>query len=387
MADSRKKILIDPTSNKLSPDERNQMDAILFKGEEKTNYLGVSFSNQFFPRTQSRKELTQFKQTMFKRACKKSPANEHYELLTPNVVIAQNEETQIDVYEISGTYKKTAQGTVYKNRLAGNGNAGNKEKNKERVVKIYKAIDQNEINKIEKEYQLTQCISEIGMKPPTFFKIDEDTYFGCVVMDRLKGDDLYDLIKRDRKVNELTTDMRIDLSIALLEALDQVHQKKVVHRDLKPENIKVFYYEGKWQVNIFDFNLSKFAGDNDENEIYGSLAYISPEMVRKKGTTVQSDIHAMSLILGLLWQAQERDEASGEEKLLKKISKYQFPGLFREIDDLAGEHKKEIREGLMEMYDMDNPTKRLSIAGMIDIFKNVKACRQGEKVTKQLRHA
>jgi serine/threonine-protein kinase len=97
----------------------------------------------------------------------------------------------------------------------------------------------------------------------------------------------------------LPVDRAVALTVAICEALDNLHKHGVVHRDLKPENIMV--QEGD-RIKIIDFGI---ALKEDARRIthtsltpaLGTPDYISPEQVKGQRGDQRSDIYAMGAML------------------------------------------------------------------------------------------
>ena len=78
----------------------------------------------------------------------------------------------------------------------------------------------------------------------------------------------------------------------VLDAICHLHTKDIVFRDLKPENILI---ASDGYIKLTDFGLSK------ENcfamSFCGSPAYLSPEMLEKKGVGFESDLYGIGTVL------------------------------------------------------------------------------------------
>ena len=64
--------------------------------------------------------------------------------------------------------------------------------------------------------------------------------------------------------------------------MDELHSKGYMHRDLKLENIMMSDDTENAVPKIVDFGLSKIIGpSNTSSEPFGTLGYISPEVLKK----------------------------------------------------------------------------------------------------------
>lgn len=99
--------------------------------------------------------------------------------------------------------------------------------------------------------------------------------------------------------------------LQVCEAAAYTHSKGILHRDLKPENIIVGRFG---EVMILDWGIANFIDAVEEEpkgalpkkkdarlthpgKIAGTLAYMAPERLRGKSSSVQTDIYALGVIL------------------------------------------------------------------------------------------
>jgi eukaryotic-like serine/threonine-protein kinase len=101
----------------------------------------------------------------------------------------------------------------------------------------------------------------------------------------------------------LNTRQRLELMVAVCEAVEHAHQRGIIHRDLKPGNILV---NECGQPKILDFGLARATDcdaqatrQTDIGTLLGTLAYMSPEHVLADPLALdtRSDVYALGVIL------------------------------------------------------------------------------------------
>ncbi|MCC6677144.1 MAG: serine/threonine protein kinase [Phycisphaerales bacterium] len=122
-------------------------------------------------------------------------------------------------------------------------------------------------------------------------------------MELVRGLPLTDYCDRNR----LSTRERLDLFIAVCQAVQHAHQKGIIHRDLKPSNILVSAQDGGPVPKIIDFGIAKamHARLTDssyhtlQGQFIGTPEYTSPEQADSQGLDVdtRSDIYSLGVVL------------------------------------------------------------------------------------------
>jgi serine/threonine protein kinase len=115
-----------------------------------------------------------------------------------------------------------------------------------------------------------------------------------LVMEYCIGGDMSKLLRKVKRLDEGTACTYI---CELVLALEELHKHNVIYRDLKPDNI---LFDSAGHVKISDFGLSKeLVGTEDEitKTFCGTLSYMSPEVIRRRGYTSAVDWYMLGVVL------------------------------------------------------------------------------------------
>ncbi|CAF0779210.1 unnamed protein product [Adineta steineri] len=144
-----------------------------------------------------------------------------------------------------------------------------------------------------------------------------------LVMELVKGGDLFEYITKHRCFNESTSALMIkDVSEALL----YLHAKNIVHRDVKPENLLVMQKrDGRVTIKLTDFGLAlQLTGS--VKTVCGTPTYVAPEILAETGYGIEVDCWATGIILYILlcgyppFKTAERNQ----EELFQMIQRGKF---------------------------------------------------------------
>jgi eukaryotic-like serine/threonine-protein kinase len=122
---------------------------------------------------------------------------------------------------------------------------------------------------------------------------DGDRTVVFLVMELVDGVSLAELLHREERLDPERT-MRIVAETA--EALAAAHRRGIVHRDIKPGNILI---DADGRVKVVDFGISLFANRSrltPSDQVLGTAPYVSPEQLRDKGVTGQSDLYSLGAV-------------------------------------------------------------------------------------------
>ncbi|RGB24333.1 kinase-like domain-containing protein [Rhizophagus diaphanus] len=117
-----------------------------------------------------------------------------------------------------------------------------------------------------------------------------------LVMQYASEGDLHKYLQK--KFTEINWEQKISILYDISLGLQNIHRTNFIHRDLHSGNILVdipSYYE---TCKIGDLGLSRHAnGTLSDNEIYGVVPYIAPEIFKGSAFSKESDIYSLGMIM------------------------------------------------------------------------------------------
>ena len=125
------------------------------------------------------------------------------------------------------------------------------------------------------------------------FDYGEEQGFPFIVMEFLTGCDLKGAI-RENRLGDVQNKIRV--AIESSEALQHVHEQKLIHRDIKPDNIHV---DTHGRVRLMDFGIAKSEDMSLTKTGFqvGTPFYMSPEQVNGEKATERSDVYSFGLVI------------------------------------------------------------------------------------------
>lgn len=126
------------------------------------------------------------------------------------------------------------------------------------------------------------------------FDVGVDNGINYIVMEYVDGITLKEYILQNES---LAYEEVLDISYQICEALEAAHEKNIVHRDIKPHNILIT--EDK-KIKVTDFGIARFGTGNTlttDDDILGSVHYISPEQAKGDNVDNRSDIYSLGVAM------------------------------------------------------------------------------------------
>lgn len=154
------------------------------------------------------------------------------------------------------------------------------------------ASDEKFVHRFQRE-----ALSASSLNHPNIvevYDVGEDNGSYYIVMEYIEGRHLKDLIKKRGK---LTTSEVVDIMLQITDGMSMAHDAYIIHRDIKPQNIMILE---NGLVKITDFGIAMAMNATQltqTNSVMGSVHYIPPEQASGKGSSLQSDIYSMGIVM------------------------------------------------------------------------------------------
>ena len=156
----------------------------------------------------------------------------------------------------------------------------------------------------------------------------ENAEYIFIVMEYIRGGRLTDYMK-EKKFN-FTEKRAAELIYEIAVGVKYLHKYGIIHRDLKPDNIMLTEANDRGHIKIMDFGLSKILGKKEKtSDGFGTLTFVSPEVLIRKPYNKEIDIWSIGVILYLMLSGDLPfdDEEDDEQKIAKSIvfNEVEFP--------------------------------------------------------------
>lgn len=175
-----------------------------------------------------------------------------------------------------------------------------------------------------------------------------------LVLEFCPNGNLQKLIESERRLQESLA--RIYTAEILL-ALCHLHERRIVYRDLKPENVVM---DSEGHAKLTDFGLSKegVAGLKGTQSFCGSLAFIAPEVLARKGHGHAVDNYGLGVLLFAMLTGMPPFYHPERHTLLVNIKTSRL-----RVPQHVGTSAGALIEGLMER----DPVKRMGTNSTADV--------------------
>lgn len=129
----------------------------------------------------------------------------------------------------------------------------------------------------------------------TIYEFGEDQGVLFIAMERVKGEDLEELIRRQG----LAHGEVLEVLAQVCDGLEFAHRSGVIHRDIKPSNVRVLRDGRRLGVKVMDFGVARIHGSDmtATGTVVGTVSYMAPEYIQTGKPDGRSDLFAVGVML------------------------------------------------------------------------------------------
>jgi len=191
------------------------------------------------------------------------------------------------------------------------------------------ATDEKFVRRFQRE-----ALSASSLSHPNIvevYDVGEDNNQYYIVMEYIEGKHLKELLKKRGK---LTLSEVIDIMLQITDGMSVAHDAYIIHRDIKPQNIMI---QENGVVKITDFGIAMAMNATQltqTNSVMGSVHYLPPEQANGKGSTLQSDIYSMGILMYELLTGKLPYKGDNAVEIALKHLKESLPSIKEDLPDL-----------------------------------------------------
>jgi tetratricopeptide (TPR) repeat protein len=218
-----------------------------------------------------------------------------------------SEGTRVGPYRIVGEAGRGGMGTVY---LAERADDEYRKRVALKLVRGGLALDDHLVRRFREERQILASLDHPGIAKLLDGGVTPEG-LPWFAMEYVEGQP----IDRYAAEAKLDIDDRLELFLAVCDAVQYAHRNLVVHRDLKPSNILV---TAAGEVKLLDFGIAKIVASGDSTITQTGFRamtpeYASPEQLRGDAIAVASDVYSLGVLLYELLSGQRPYRVQGRE--------------------------------------------------------------------------
>lgn len=191
------------------------------------------------------------------------------------------------------------------------------------------ATDEKFVRRFQRE-----ALSASSLSHPNIvevYDVGEDNGEYYIVMEYIEGCQLKQLLK---KRGRLTLSEVIDIMLQITDGLSVAHDAYIIHRDIKPQNIMIL---DSGLVKITDFGIAMAMNSTQltqTNSVMGSVHYLPPEQANGKGSTLQSDIYSMGILMYELLTGELPYKGDNAVEIALKHLKEKIPSVREKLPEI-----------------------------------------------------
>jgi len=243
------------------------------------------------------------------------------------------------------------------------------------AVKILRgdlANDEKFVRRFQREALSASSLSHTNIVE--VYDVGEDNGNYYIVMEYVEGKHLKNLVKKRGK---LTLSEAVDIMLQITDGMSVAHDSYIIHRDIKPQNIMILE---NGLIKITDFGIAMAMNATQltqTNSVMGSVHYLPPEQASGQGSTLQSDIYSMGIVMYELLTGELPFKGDNAVEIALKHLKEPIPDIKEKLGNVPNSIINIIKKSTAK-----NPKNRYSDARVM--HEDLKTCLDESRINEPI---
>lgn len=180
------------------------------------------------------------------------------------------------------------------------------------AAKIFQHQDPELLKRFQREIEILKQIKHINIVQIIDHGEQDNKPF--LILEYVNGKTLQEIYP------DLTIEQKLDIILAVSNALNYLHNKGIIHRDIKPENILID--KDLKNIKLTDLGISRIVYWKPitfEGQILGTPAYMAPELFEGIYTDPRIDIYSLGITMYEIFTGKLPFEGTPSEIVIKHL--------------------------------------------------------------------
>lgn len=180
------------------------------------------------------------------------------------------------------------------------------------AAKIFQHQDPELLKRFQREIEILKQIKHINIVQIIDHGEQDNKPF--LILEYVNGKTLQEIYP------DLTIEQKLDIILAVSNALNYLHNKGIIHRDIKPENILID--KDLKNIKLTDLGISRIVYWKPitfEGQILGTPAYMAPELFEGIYTDPRIDIYSLGITMYEIFTGKLPFDGTPSEIVIKHL--------------------------------------------------------------------
>lgn len=239
------------------------------------------------------------------------------------------------------------------------------------AVKVFVNLEPDVLDRVREEVRAAQSLASPYVVD-TYSLFDRGT-LAWFEMEWIDGSNLQDYLQSPKPtVESLSSEVLLDIALAVSRAIWSGHRRGVLHRDVKPSNILI-PRSGRPAAKVGDFGTARIADTTiatPRGSVVGTPRYASPESLAGRRVGPSHDVFGSGMVFHALFTGGRLPHDVPRETPLRVLRRLYASKTVPPIQ-LGPEWEPELAEIIVRCLD-PRPTRRPTAEWVVKALENVR---------------